>query len=282
MVFTKSKASVKVAWSILVAACVCLAPVLRAEQNSLQQVIDSEHRSEANRARDKYRHPLKTIEFFGVNPQMDVLEIWPGGGWYSEILAPYIKGDFYAAHFNPQAEVAYFRRSRDSYSALLAASPQQYSRVKMTYFDPGANALAVPDASVDAVLTFRNVHNWLKGKSEHTAFELFYRALRPGGVLGVVEHRAPAGRDWQSMRSSGYMTEAYVINLAQRAGFVLEASAEINANPADSTDHPRGVWTLPPSLSLKDLDREHYLAVGESDRMTLRFRKPAHTSGNSK
>ena len=151
----------------------------------------------------------------------------------------------------------------------------------MHTFDASENLLTTADSSADALVTFRNVHNWLGSESEASSFELFYNSLKPGGVLGVVEHRAPSGIDRELMITSGYMPQDYVIQLAEQAGFVLEASTELNANPKDSADHPKGVWTLPPVLRLGEQDREKYLAIGESDRMTLRFRKPGEGSSAS-
>lgn len=241
----------------------------------MQEALAATHRAAADTARDRYRHPEKTLQFFGITPQMTVVEIWPGGGWYTDILAAYLDGTLYAAHFNPASGVNYFRSSLDRFRQKLAARPDVYGKVELCVFDPDNERLDVDDAGADAVVTFRNVHNWLRGKSEAQAFEQFFRVLKPGGVLGVVEHRAKPETDWNDMRDSGYMTEAYVIGLAERAGFTLEARSEVNANPADNKDHPKGVWTLPPSLRLGDQDRDKYLAIGESDRMTLRFRKPS-------
>ncbi len=231
-------------------------------------------RSAANMARDEFRHPIETLDFFGINAAMDVVEITPGGGWYTEILAEKIQGTLYAAHFNLQAKSAYYRNSRTKFEQMITATPSLYSNVELHTFDSGAQLLTTPDNSADAVLTFRNVHNWMRSSKEASSFELFFKTLKPGGVLGVVEHRAKPGTNLQAMIKSGYVTQSYVIELAERAGFIFEASSEINANPADTADHPKGVWTLPPSLRLGDEDRDRYLAIGESDRMTLRFRKP--------
>lgn len=230
--------------------------------------------AERDASRDQFRHPAETIEFFGLTPEMDVVEITPGGGWYTEILADYVTGTLFAAHFNPHSKVDYYRNSRKRFEKKIAADPALYSNVELHTFDISVNLLTTPANSADALVTFRNVHNWLRSNNEATAFELFYKTLKPGGVLGVVEHRAVPGTVRETMISSGYMTQSYVIELAERAGFVLEASAEINANPKDSADHPKGVWTLPPNLRLGAQDRDKYLAIGESDRMTLRFRKP--------
>ena len=231
--------------------------------------------SERDTSRDKYRNPYSTLEFFGLNPEMDVLEISPGGGWYTEVLAPYLEGTLFAAHFNPDGDRAYYKRSRDNYVKRIESDPELFKNVSIAIFDADQNILTVDNDSVDAVLTFRNVHSWLRSNSESNAFALFFKALKPGGILGIVQHRAKPGTTIKAMKNSGYVTEEYVIELAKNAGFVFEASSEINSNEKDTTDHPKGVWTLPPSLSLGDSDKEFYLSIGESDRMTLRFRKPS-------
>jgi len=243
-------------------------------------ILKGEHRNPKFILRDQYRHPLETLKFFGVESGMTVVEIWPGKGWYTEVLAPLLMtkdasaGIFYTAHFPTGIGVDFY----DNYQALfvkkLAMHPNVYGDVKMAAFDPKRGQLTVPEGSADAVLTFRNVHNWLRSESEATAFNLFYKALKPGGILGVVEHRAPKGTDWETMKTSGYMTEEYVIDLATKAGFVLDEKSEINSNAKDTKNHPKGVWTLPPTLRLKDQGRDKYLAIGESDRMTLKFKKP--------
>ena len=249
---------------------------VRAGGDALRAVIDGPHRSEAFRARDEYRHPFETLQFFRVRPTMTVVEIWPGGGWYTEILAPYLRdgGTYYAAHFPSDSEVDYFRRGLAGFEAKMAAAPELYGEVNLVAFDPAQGALTVPDGSADRVLTFRNVHNWLRNDGEQAAFDLFFKALKPGGILGVVEHRGKPGIDRETMLSTGYMDEESVIALATNAGFVLDGRSDINANLRDTKDHPQGVWTLPPSLRLGDQNRERYQAIGESDRMTLRFRKP--------
>lgn len=250
------------------------------QKSTADNLLNGEHRNPKFTLRDQYRHPLETLKFFGVEPGMTVVEIWPGKGWYTEVLAPLLMtkdssaGIFYAAHFPTGVGVDFY----DNYQALfvkkMAMHPNVYGQVEIAAFDPKRNQLTVPESSADTVLTFRNVHNWLRSESEATAFELFYQALKPDGVLGVVEHRAPKNTDWETMKTSGYMTEEYVIDLAVKAGFVLEETSEINSNAKDTKKHPKGVWTLPPTLRLKNQDRDKYLAIGESDRMTLKFRKP--------
>ncbi len=239
-------------------------------------VLQGDHRSEAAVKRDQARHPAETLAFFGVQPSHTVVEITPGGGWYTDILAPYVRneGVLYAAHFPAKTDVAYFQRSRQGFLEKLAANPAVFDQVKVTEFIVGTPSAMGPVGKADQVLTFRNVHNWMKSGDGEQAFAAFYALLKKGGVLGVVEHRAKPGTSLATMKSSGYVTEAEVIRLAESAGFVLEARSEINANSKDTKDHPRGVWTLPPTLALQDEDRDKYLAIGESDRMTLKFRKP--------
>ena len=259
-------------------ACVALfwGAALRADTAVYTAAVDGEHRTAAQLARDVHRNPADTLAFFGVAPTMTVVEIWPGGGWYSAILAPLLReeGTFYAAHFPVDTDVVFYQRLRKRYAGKLAAAPALYDRVVLTEFYPPNGVSAGPAGKVDRVLTFRNVHNWIKGGYDRQAFAELFALLKPGGVLGMVEHRARPGTDRDTMISSGYVTEAYVIALAQGAGFTLDGKSEINANPRDDTRHPQGVWTLPPSLRLGQTERDKYLAIGESDRMTLRFRKP--------
>jgi predicted methyltransferase len=248
---------------------------------ALQAAIDGSQRSDQNRARDIWRHPAETLTFFGLRADMTVLEISPGGGWYTEILAPYLrdKGTLFAAAYPgdiPGESGAYYRKSRAAFEAKLAGAAAIYDQVKVTDFLPPSRLEIAPEGSVDLVLTFRNMHNWLDEQgSEAAVMAAAFRALKPGGVLGIVEHRTPKDVSRQEMAQLGYMSEASVIAAAEKAGFVFEEKSEINANPRDTQDHPEGVWTLPPTLALGAKDREKYLAIGETDRMTLRFRKPA-------
>ncbi|MFY0639595.1 MAG: class I SAM-dependent methyltransferase [Bermanella sp.] len=232
-------------------------------------------RSPENIARDKYRNPIATLAFFEVKPHHKVTEIWPGGGWYSEILAPMLfeEGTFVAAHFPIDSPVAFFRNSRNKYEARVSVQPE-FSKIQISTFAPPNIINFAEKNSMDRVLTFRNVHNWMRNKGEQSAFNSFYKALKPGGILGVVEHRAPNEFSIDKMIESGYVTEAYVIKLAENAGFKLLDKSEINANKKDKKLHPKGVWTLPPSLRLGEQDKKKYLNIGESDRMTLKFIKP--------
>ena len=244
--------------------------------DSIDNAIANPHRSADFVARDHARNPAGTLRFFDVKPDMTVVEIWPGAGWYSEILAPMLRGNgrLYAAHFSADSNVPYFQRSLAAYQAKLAAKPSLYDQVILTELAPPASVNIAPAGSADRVLTFRNVHNWAKAGQAEAVFAAFYQALKPGGILGVVEHRAPAERSFEDQITSGYMTEAYVIGLAEQAGFRLVERSELNANPRDTAEHPAGVWTLPPTLRLGDTDRARYLAIGESDRMTLKFVRP--------
>lgn len=244
-----------------------------------EELLISGHRSDKNKARDQYRHPKETLEFFGVKPGMTVVEISPGGGWYTEILSPLLgpNGTLYAAHYDPNSEVEYYRNGRAKFERKMEVESDVYSNVEITTFQPPKVFDIAPEGSADAVVTFRNVHNWLRGGREATVagFEEMYKVLKPGGTLGVVEHRLPASMEQDEKATSGYMHEKFVIQLAQDAGFKLVATSEVNANPKDTADHAKGVWTLPPSLRLGDEDKEKYQAIGESDRMTLKFVKPA-------
>jgi len=243
----------------------------------LDNAIAGAHRTPEFVARDIYRHPKQTLQFFEVSAELTVVEIWPGGkGWYTEILAPLLrgKGRFYAAQFPADSPVVYFSKSAAAYKERLAALPTVYDQVIITELAYDGQGEIAPAESADRVLTFRNIHNWMRKDSEVTVMQTMYRTLKPGGILGVVEHRAKPDTSRDVMVKSGYVTEAYVISTAKQAGFVLIDRSEINANPGDSASHPEGVWTLPPSLRLGDEDRAKYLAIGESDRMTLKFRKP--------
>lgn len=267
--------NIKVVSVVLMALLASTVSFACKEADPLLLSVEGKARTADNKARDNYRNPAETLEFFEVTPEQTVVEIWPGGGWYTEILAPYLKsGTFYAAHFPAESAIPYFQKNRAKFDQKLAADPASYGGVVTVEFVPGENRLQVPEGTADRVLTFRNVHNWLRNGAEQAAFELFYKALKPGGKLGVVEHRSKVAMDRETMLKSGYMTEASVIQLAEQAGFVLEVKSEVNANPKDTADHPSGVWTLPPRLRADDDKKAHYQAIGESDRMTLLFRKP--------
>ena len=245
---------------------------------SLDIAIKGDWRTPANVARDGYRHPAETLSFFGLKPDQTVVEITPGGGWYSEILAPLLRdrGHYVAAIVDPAAVAQgggrdYQQRSKDGLKKKLAASPALYDKTTVVAYSPAAPVFGEA-GSADLVLTFRNVHNWRSAGQAEGMFKGFFNVLKPGGVLGVVEHRAK--RDVPADDNSGYVGEAQVIALAEAAGFRLDGKSEVNANPRDTKDHPNGVWTLPPSNNHDPKDADKYKAIGESDRMTLRFVKP--------
>ena len=237
--------------------------------HDLGSAITSEERTPNYVLRDKHRNPFETLSFFGIESNMKVVELSPGAGWYTEILANYLHdpGVLIAAHFDKNSERAYYKRSRENFEKKVVEK-SMYDNV---YIVNLSSKLADPE-TVDAILTFRNLHNWL-GPQMDSIFSNSYKALKSGGIFGVVEHRAEPGTSMEQMKKSGYVTEAHAIEIAEKHGFVLVKKSEINANPKDTKDHPRGVWTLPPSLSLKEVDREKYVAIGESDRMTLLFKK---------
>lgn len=240
--------------------------------------MQGEHRSEANKARDQFRHPAETLEFFGIEDGMTVMEIWPGSGWYTEILAPAMRGHgkLIIATWDPEVEgqPSYRYELPKKMEENFEQHPDIYDQVEFEYFSPpGSPSLGEAD-SLDVIVTFRNTHGWIGAGQAQDIFNEFARVLKAGGILGVVQHRADEGADPEVSAKQGYVTEAMVKEVAANAGFEFEAASEINANPKDSKDHPEGVWTLPPGYALGDVDKEKYAAIGESDRMTLRFRKP--------
>lgn len=247
-------------------------PALTGQQRSaLQAAIAAPTRTPANLARDGFRHPYETLRFFGVRPGDTVVEIWPGGGWYSEILAPYLRAGGGTYH------AAASERGLGGYRKLLEKDSALYGSARLAAFPVrAAGETGVPDGSADVVLTFRNVHNWMMDDTPYAdlAFRQMYAMLKPGGTLGIEDHRLPESADSAREKSSGYLKVSTVRRLAEAAGFRFVGASEINANAKDSADWPEGVWTLPPTLTLKDKDRDKYLAIGESDRMTLKFVKP--------
>lgn len=259
-----------------------VAPVELYDASTLTAAIEGPWRSEEARARDQFRNPAETLSFFEIDPASTVVEVWPGGGWYTDILAPWIaaNGGQYIAAWTPIADGDTGAQSfQDRFMARF--DEDVFGTAQLVEFGPGANELAEPD-SVDAIVTFRNIHSVLRRGFAETAFESYRTALKPGGVLGVVAHRQPAGAVQDPRTSNGYVQQDYVIALATEAGLEFVGSSEINANSADTADHPFGVWTLPPVLrnaafgeeADPDFDSERYRAIGESDRMTLLFRRP--------
>jgi predicted methyltransferase len=243
---------------------------------TLTALLAADYRSEENRVRDRYRHPKETLLFFGIRPEMSVMEVWPEPGWYTEILAPLLrdKGRYYAAVIGPDPTSKYISERLDSFHQKLSARPDLYDKVSVVTF-PVDGSDAVPPGSLDMVVTFRNIHNWMSRDYAMQAFATMYRALKPGGVLGVVEHRGNASVPQDPRAKSGYVNEDFAIRLIEAQGFRLVAKSEVNANPKDTKDYEQGVWTLPPSYRLGDKDHDKYAAIGESDRFTLHFVKPA-------
>jgi predicted methyltransferase len=245
---------------------------------ALERILAGAHRPEASRARDAYRHPRETLQFFGVREDQTVMEIWAGpGGWYTELLAPLLRdrGRYIAANWDPNSELRLVQDGVQSFKAKLDANPELYAKVTVTALQyPGAME-PVPAESVDVIVTFRNLHNWMARDAAPAMLKAMYTALKPGGVLGLVDHRADPGRPVDPRARTGYVNEAYAIELVKAAGFEFVAAAEINANPKDTRDYEQGVWTLPPTWRLGDKDRASYAAIGESDRFTLKFVKPA-------
>ncbi len=258
----------------------------------IEAAVAGTWRSADDRSRDVYRHPAEALEFWGLAPGMAVLEVQPGGGWWTEILASYAHangGTFYATAAdldNPELPEA-ARKSREEFAARFAAKPEVYGAVNLVNF--GAKSAPLPAATFDFILTARSTHGWVNGGVADKMFADFFQALKPGGILALEQHRANEGSDPADKitgTSSGYVMQSAVVALAEKAGFTLEASSEINANPTDTKDHPFGVWTLPPVARTRPysegpdandpaFDRSKYDAIGESDRMTLKFRKPA-------
>lgn len=235
----------------------------------LQQAVNGSWRSEKNKARDPYRHPAQTLGFFGIRPDMTVIEIWPSGGWFTEVIAPFLNANGHYIGAVPNGS-----KSKLALENKFKFDQAHYGNAKLLEFDDKAPNLG-PDGSADMVLTFRNVHNWAADGNAETMFKAFYKVLKPGGVLGVEDHRADKGKTLDQVVNTGYLPTDYVIKLATDAGFKLDGQSEINANPKDNHDHPKGVWTLPPTYELGEQDKAKYAAIGESDRMTLRFVKPA-------
>jgi len=267
----------KIALYIAVSLSFLISGCSEAPDEKLVNAATGTHRSAENIARNATRHSIETLQFFGLKDTMTVMEVWPGsGGWYSEILAPYLRenGTFYAANFNGSTGVQYFENAAAKFQRKLGVSPDVYDKVKTVGLMPPNDITPVPENSVDLILTFRNLHNWVNGDMAEQMFEIFFKALKPGGTLGLVAHRGTDEMVNFDKGYTGYLAESVAINLAKNAGLELVAKSEINANPKDTKDYSDGVWTLPPNFKKGDLDKEKYAAIGESDRMTLKFRKP--------
>ncbi len=270
------KIALAAAVAAVVAACAAPMSTRQVTAVSLDEVLAGEHRSEEHRARDVYRHPKDTLLFFGLRPEMSVVEIWPDpDGWYTEIIAPLVrdKGKYFAAVLDTAPGNATQEKRVSDFRDKLAQRPGLYDHVEITKL-PADGGDITPPGTADLVLTFRNVHNWMASGRAPQAFTAMYRALKPGGTLGVVEHRGNAANPQDPQAKSGYVNEQYAIDLIEAQGFKLVAKSEINANPKDTKDYEQGVWTLPPYYRLGAKDRDLYAAIGESDRFTLRFVKP--------
>ncbi|MGR8946596.1 MAG: class I SAM-dependent methyltransferase [Gammaproteobacteria bacterium] len=244
----------------------------------LTAAAEGAHRSEANIARNAWRHPVETLLFFGIKNDMRVAEVWPGsGGWYTEILAPYLKenGVLVTLNYDGSTGVEYFEKGDKKFRAKLAANPDVYGKVVVKNLMPPKSIPAISDEveELDMLLTFRNVHNWVRNGIAEDMFKHMHALLKPGGVLGLVAHRGTPEMTEKKHANTGYLADSVIISLAERHGFELVDTSEINANPKDTKDHPEGVWTLPPSYRLGEVDREKYQAIGESDRMTFKFVK---------
>jgi predicted methyltransferase len=263
---------------LLTAAAVASTPqrTSGAALKKLQDVVHGAHRSAEHKARDQYRHPVETLAFFGIQPNMTVVELWPFGGWYTEILAPYVKGSgkYYAAAMDPASEDPVDKKYNSDLKATLDARPNLFSEVRLSVLAPGKYAVA-PDGTADLVVTFRNIHNWAWAGIEKDVFAAAFRALKPGGILGVEEHRNADSKFQPKQRGQAYVGEDYAVALIESVGFKLVGRSNINNNPKDTKDYPKGVWTLPPNYAEGDKDRAKYAAIGESDRFTLKFVKPA-------
>ena len=249
--------------------------------SALDDAMSGEHRSAENKARDKYRRPKETLAFFGFRSDMTVVEIWPGGGWYTEILAPALKenGKLYAVQYSVNPQYSYQRRYFGAFLTKAGEAPDVFRDVIVTAMDFPYQLNIAPSGAADLVVTFRNAHNWVSSAyhkaSAQLAFQAMFDVLKPGGVLGIVDHRWPDAENEDPHAEDGYISEKRLIVFAEEAGFEFAGRSDVNRNAKDTHDHPEGVWTLPPSFALDEQDREKYLAIGESDRLTIKFVKPA-------
>ena len=246
-------------------------------EDGLAKYANGKHRSDKNIARNEFRHPVETLKFFGIKPTMTVAEISPGGGWYSEILAPYLKdkGLYIAAGYDPDSKIKYYSKNAKRFADKLAADPTHFGKTKLSVLQAPDKLEFAAENSVDMVLSFRNTHNWTNSGHAEAVYAAIFKALKPNGIFGLVQHRAGVVNPKDTSGKLGYLKQTDIIDMASKAGFRLIDQSEINANPKDKKDYKDGVWTLPPSYRLGDKDREKYKAIGETDRMTLKFVKPA-------
>jgi predicted methyltransferase len=257
-------------------AAVDLGPAPEASDARLDWALAGAQRSQQERARDVYRHPKETLAFFGITKDSHVVELWPGGAWYTEILAPFLRdsGKLGATNMDPATAQGEMKQFATSFENKLAGSPSIYGKVEVHHVTPPADIVLGPEGSADVVVTFRNFHNWIQGGFEKAVVDAAFKVLKHGGIFGVVEHRGDPGEDMKTIKETGYVPEQVIIDLAQAAGFKLAGKSDINANPKDDHKHEGGVWALPPALRNGAKDRDKYVAIGESDRMTLKLEKP--------
>jgi predicted methyltransferase len=261
-------------WALTLSAFLPTAFAQPTTSDTFQPLLSASYRSPGNVARDPYRHPAQTLAFFGIRPDSTVVEILPGSsGYYMEILAPWLKNQGLYIAANRDGSQPQYQADHEKLLQRLVKEPDLYGKVLVRPFRADRHAIA-PAGSADVVISFRNLHNWMEQGDLQESLKAFYLALKPGGILGIVDHRGRTDQTQAEQIASGYVRQDVAIALIEQAGFKLQASSEVNANPKDSKDHPEGVWTLPPSYRLKDKDREKYAAIGESDRFTLRFVKP--------
>jgi predicted methyltransferase len=263
-----------IAYACAFFAIVCAGPGFAGPDADLGKAVAGSWRTSALVARDAARHPAEELAFFGLKPDMTVVEIWPSGGYWTEILGPYLHdhGTYYAA-IVPRSLSPRTAKAADAFQARLEANKAIYGNVRVSGFGGGLSNIA-PDGSADLIVTFRNLHNWVGDGSADQALAAFYKALKPGGILGIEDHRGLDTQPQDPKADSGYLRQDYAIAVAKKAGFELIGSSEINANPRDTKDYPEGVWTLPPDLTLGEKDRAKYVAIGEADNFVLKFRKP--------
>ncbi|MEM9456592.1 MAG: hypothetical protein AAGF11_20610 [Myxococcota bacterium] len=243
---------------------------------ALAAALAGKHRHPDNVARDQYRHPAKTLAFMGLTPQMTVIEVGPGWGWYTELLAPVLarSGKLQVTTYDPagpedQGRTVYARRLK----AFMDRSETAYGKIEPLIQTPDAALNLGPDGTADMVFVARGLHGWVNSGKFDENLTKVHAALKPGGIAAIVQHRAADDGKTEDTAKQGYLPQPWVVQKFEAAGFTLEEASEVNANAKDTKDHPEGVWTLPPTLALEDKDRDKYLAIGESDRMTLRFRK---------
>ena len=273
-----SKKGIVMRYRVLVPGALALMvamPALGSIGPALQHAVQAPTRDPAMVARDAARHPAQELAFFGVTPRSTVVEIWPGGGYWTQILAPLLHdhGTYYAA-MGPSDDntlASHFALS-PKFKSMLDAHPEIYGRVKLTRFGPHDLDLA-PPGSADVVLTFRNLHNWLEDDDAPAMLAAIHTALKPGGILGIEDHRGNTSVPQDPKALNGYVRQSYAVDLVEKAGFKLVGSSEMDANPRDTADWPKGVWTLPPTLALGQTDRAKYQAIGEADNFVLKFKK---------